>query len=137
MLEAFKRHLQEQGYSVTSPRTQLFRYMQANDPASLSAIVADNKGMDRASIYRTLTLFRKLGVIQDVIMGGRKMVELVDTFDSHHHHISCVRCGRSVSVEDPELEERLEALARLHDIEPRSHQIEISGVCRECITIGV
>jgi Fur family ferric uptake transcriptional regulator len=137
MLESFKHHLQAQGYSVTGPRVQLFRYLQANDPAGLRAIIADNQGMDRASIYRTLTLFRRLGVIQDIITGGRKMIELADTFDSHHHHISCVRCGRSVSVEDAAIEERLKEIAADHGITAWSHQVEISGVCRMCTTIGV
>lgn len=131
-MEAFKRRLREHGYSMTAPRLAIFRYLQANHPAHLSSIIADNPGIDRASVYRTLTLFRELDMIQDIITGGQKMIELMDTFDSHHHHISCVRCGRSVTVEDAELERRLAMLAETHGIVPVSHQIEVSGICKNC-----
>jgi len=136
-MEKFKHYLRAHGYSVTAPRVAIFRYLQANDPAGLSAIISDNGDMDRASVYRTLTLFRKLNVIQDVITGGHKMVELADGFDNHHHHVSCLQCGRSVTVEDVALEQRLVELALANGITPRSHQIEVSGVCRACASGGV
>jgi Fur family transcriptional regulator, ferric uptake regulator len=136
MVDKFKHYLKAQGHSVTAPRLAVFRYLQANDPAGLSSIIADTQGVDRASIYRTLTLFRGLHIIQDIITGGQKMIELADGFDSHHHHISCMQCGTSVTVEDEAIEQRLQELALAKGIVPQTHQIEVSGICRACAKLA-
>jgi Fe2+ or Zn2+ uptake regulation protein len=94
--------------------------------------VAAHPHSDQASVYRTIALFKTLAVVQDVISGGHKLIELTDAFDSHHHHISCSSCGRSISVEDPKLERYLTQLATAHGITPQSHQIEVTGLCQDC-----
>ncbi len=51
--------------------------------------------------------------------------------ESHHHHLVCRECGRSVEVEGPEVEawaERVAAAAGYTDI---SHTVELFGLCAE------
>lgn len=99
----------------------------------MAALIKHHAGqIDRASIYRTVALFRKLGIIQDIVAGGRRMIELTDSFDSHHHHLSCLRCGKSRTVADHALESDLERIASCNGFQPVSHQIEISGICADC-----
>ena len=131
-MDAFKHHLKAHGASLTAGRLAVFAYLQQHEPATLASLILAHPELDRASVYRTIGLFKQLGVAREAIIGGRKMLELTDRFDQHHHHLVCTGCGRSVSIEDAALERRLEQLARAHGLAPTSHQIEVSGLCATC-----
>ena len=133
MTEKLKHHLRNSGLKVTGPRLAVFEFLREHDPSSVSAIIENYSGkIDRASIYRTVALFRQHGVIQDIVAGGRRMIELTDSFDSHHHHLSCLECGKSETVSDHTLESDLDRISAMKGFRPVSHQIEISGVCPDC-----
>jgi Fe2+ or Zn2+ uptake regulation protein len=132
MLDKLKTHLKTHGASITPSRLAVFKYLQAHDRTPTQSVISGLPQYDQASVYRTITLFKELGIIQDVIANRQKMIELTDAFDSHHHHISCQNCGRSVTVEDPALERRLRQLAIEHGITPLAHQIEVTGLCTDC-----
>lgn len=89
--------------------------------------------IDRASLYRTITLFEKLGIVHRIYIGWKYKVELSDVFLHHHHHISCVTCGRIVALkEESQIEALLSQLARRYDFEAQGHQLEIQGICSDC-----
>jgi Fur family ferric uptake transcriptional regulator len=126
--------LRDHGFSVTKPRLAVFDYLREHDPTLVAELIAAQAGrINQASVYRSLALFKRLGIIQDVVVGGRRMIELSDHYDTHHHHISCVRCGMTVTIgSDPIIEQRLNALAKAHGIIPNNHQVEVSGLCADC-----
>jgi Fur family transcriptional regulator, ferric uptake regulator len=128
----FENRLRQHDHSVTPPRVEVFEYLRAHDPATMSDIINYNDKIDQATIYRTIALFKKLDIAHDVILGGRKMIELTDEFDIHHHHVSCLKCGRTTTVEDPVLERRLQLLAQSQGVRPVGHQVEITGICAVC-----
>lgn len=132
MNQAIEQALREHGYSITPQRLAVYSFMQRHDPTSMSELVDGCAHIDRASVYRTITLFRQLGIAGDAIINGRKMLELSDPYDMHHHHITCTGCGTSVSVHDELLEQDLEQLALTHGYLPTQHQIEIRGLCAQC-----
>jgi Fe2+ or Zn2+ uptake regulation protein len=125
-------YLKQSGYSVTAPRLAVFEYLAANDPTTVEAVIDYALDFNRASIYRSLALFRRLGVIQDIVASGRRMIELTDAFDTHHHHLSCQVCGALASIEDAAIERRLDQIARARGYQPVRHQIEVSGICAQC-----
>lgn len=133
MSEELKHHLRGSGLKVTAPRLAVFSFLEQNDPSTVSAVIEHHsEQIDRASIYRTVALFRKLGIIQDIVAGGKRMIELTDTFGSHHHHLSCLQCGKSKAVDDHALESDLARIADKNGFRPVSHQIEMSGICADC-----
>ena len=132
MSNQLSNYLKQSGYSVTAPRLVVFEYLDQNDPTTVEAVIAHAVGIDRASVYRTLALFRQLGVIQDIVASGRRMIELTDAFDTHHHHISCQVCGVLETIEDVAIEQRLDQIARTKGFAPVRHQIEVSGICANC-----
>ena len=52
--------------------------------------------------------------------------------DSHHHHLVCRSCGRTVEVEGPQVERWADQVATAHGFAEVSHTIEIFGRCRDC-----
>jgi Fur family transcriptional regulator, ferric uptake regulator len=135
MIDLLRRQLKDAGQSVTEPRVAVFKFLQTHEPATLAQVIAAlTPAIDRASVYRTIHLFRQLSVVHDVVVGGRRMIELTDQFDSHHHHLSCLRCGTISTIDDPELERLLARLADRRGFVPSAHQIEVSGLCHKCYT---
>jgi len=96
-------------------------------------LVARCSDIDRASVYRTVALFEKLGIVKRLQMGWKYKLELSDQFHHHHHHLTCLNCGKIVPLPaDPELETKLRAIAAHERFKIRDHQIEIQGLCENC-----
>lgn len=88
---------------------------------------------DRASVYRTVELFERLGIVQRIQVGWKYRLELSDSFNPHHHHIHCTQCSRVVSLsEDAALERHISSLAHQAGFQLTSHQLELSGLCESC-----
>ncbi len=133
VINKFHDLLREKGRSITKSRSLLFEYLQQSGPVSPRQFMEDNAAIaDRASLYRTLMLFRQLDVIEDRIIGGKRLVELTDTYDSHHHHLTCEACGKSIALTMPEIENELVELCKQQGFKVSSHTIEISGRCADC-----
>lgn len=125
--------LQQNSQRNTAARQAVFALLKNRSPISIADLRAKKcDDFDTASLYRTLTLFRKLGVIQDVVIGGKRKVELTDHFTPHHHHLACSRCGKTISLHDDALEEYLANLANKNGFRHDAHSFEITGMCAEC-----
>lgn len=133
MLDKFHELLRERGKSITRPRSLLFEYLLKSGPVPVAQFMRDNENVaDRASLYRALAMFHELGVIEDRIIRGQRMVELTDLYDAHHHHLTCNTCGTSVAITMPDIEQDLIELCRAYGFETSSHVIEASGLCADC-----
>lgn len=126
--------LKNKGYSITEPRKLVFSLLWGKEPLSMRELSELSKGfMDRASLYRTVSLFEGLGLVQRIYIGWKYKIELSDTFTHHHHHISCLKCGKIVAVtEEDEIEMLIDNLAKRHGFTHPSHQLEIRGYCSSC-----
>lgn len=126
--------LKDSGYSVTTPRKIVCELLWHQEPLSMHELTLRSKGkIDRASLYRTLALFERLGLVQRINVGWKYKVELSDVFTHHHHHLSCLNCGKIVAItEEDEIERLIKAIARSYGFVPRGHQLEITGYCTSC-----
>lgn len=122
------------GYSLTAPRKVVFEVLQHKEPQTMRDLVAACRGkVDRASVYRTIQLFEQVGIVQRLQIGWKYKLELSDKFSVHHHHLSCIKCGHTIAIdEDAVLEKRMYALTMAYDFMPQDHQLEIRGLCNAC-----
>ena len=51
---------------------------------------------------------------------------------THHHHLVCRSCGRSIEVEAPAVEAWATAIGRTHGFSEMTHTVELFGTCRDC-----
>jgi Fe2+ or Zn2+ uptake regulation protein len=125
--------LQHAGYSSTQARRLVFRALQGQTPLTMHELVERCRDIDRASVYRTIALFERLGIVQRVQTGWKYRLELSDTFHEHHHHATCLNCRRSFDIpEDTRLEVRLYEMADTMDFQLERHQLELQGYCLDC-----
>jgi Fur family transcriptional regulator, ferric uptake regulator len=121
-------------YSLTKTRRAVFAALQDKEPQTMQEVVAACRGQaDRASVYRTIKLFEKLGIVQRLQIGWKYKLELSDRFHNHHHHLTCLKCGRLLPLPADEiLEQRLRLLADRQNFRMQGHQLEIQGLCAAC-----
>ncbi len=132
--ETLQSLLKKDGASLTRPRKVVFDLLMNQGPQSMQVLVQRAKGkIDRATVYRTIELFEKLGIIHRLNIGWKYKVELSDVFTGHHHHLYCTACGRMFELPDsPMLETMIDSVATKTDFSPRGHQLEIYGLCASC-----
>lgn len=105
-----------------------------------AALYAEHPGLGLTTVYRTLELLHRLGLVQKVASGdGQSRYELrSEGGKGHHHHLICTRCGRIIDYRDfigEELElvkKSEEALAKKHNFLIRDHNFEFLGLCEKC-----
>jgi Fur family ferric uptake transcriptional regulator len=126
--------LKEGGYSYTVARIFVCELLWDQEPQAMRDLVAHSKGtIDRASLYRAIELFERLGIVQRIYIGWKYKIELSDIFTHHHHHISCLGCGKVVAItEEDEVERLISNLAARHKFTAQNHQLEIRGYCEQC-----
>jgi len=134
--ETFSALLKSHGQSVTKARLAVFEALLGEEPLAMREVVARTKGVDRASVYRAIDLFEKLGIVQRLNSGWKYKIELSDKFAAHHHHLSCVGCGKTIAISGHELETFIDQLATHYGFAPTAHQIEIQGYCKACRAAG-
>jgi Fur family transcriptional regulator, ferric uptake regulator len=121
---------------MTTPRQAVFTAMHDSGlPLSIAAITKQCANVDRVSIYRTIELFVRLGIVETVPVGWKQRYELTSPFKPHHHHLYCTRCHALIDVHSKKLEQLIAALAKEYDFTPNEHKFEVSGYCKQCSNI--
>ena len=87
------------------------------------------------TVYRTLWLFKDLGLITTLGSPGKERTRFDANLD-HHHHFVCVKCGLtrdfySDAFDNLELPDALVSIG--HAVKT---QVEVKGLCRECARGG-
>lgn len=130
----FKNTLVKNGHRITSARLATFKLLYTGDALSMNELLALAKGkVDRVSVYRCLDLFEKLGIVHRIHMGWKYKFELSDTYIAHHHHMTCLSCGKVYNIEDEKhIEEFIHRVATSKGFTPRRHTFEVDGYCANC-----
>lgn len=126
--------LKQHNYSVTKTRQAVFNAMIDTGPVTMAQLVNKVRAhADRASVYRTVELFERLGIINRLQIGWKYKLELSDMFTEHHHHATCLQCGKVIALEeDKALESSIHVLAKSAGFTTTNHILEIRGICASC-----
>jgi Fur family ferric uptake transcriptional regulator len=130
--DTFTQLLKTNRQSITAARLHIFEALVGQEPLTMHELVARVPAVDRASVYRAVDVFERLGIVQRLNTGWKYKLELSDKFADHHHHLTCAQCGTTTAMNEDELESVIERLAAAHGFTPTAHQIEIQGLCADC-----
>lgn len=132
-LQQLQSTLKQHGQSLTEPRQAVFNALLGHEPQSMRQLAGACPHINRSSVYRTVALFERLGIVQRLQIGWKYKLELTETFSYHHHHLTCLHCGRIIAFDEtPELAVSLRQIARANGFQMESHQLEIQGLCDRC-----
>lgn len=132
--QKLKTILKKAGFSLTESRLIVFDLLLDQEAQSMQVLTKRAEGKaDRATLYRTIELFERLGIVHRLNIGWKYKIELSEMFAGHHHHFYCTNCGRTYSLpESPMLETMINSVASKEGFSPRGHQLEIHGLCANC-----
>jgi Fur family ferric uptake transcriptional regulator len=89
----------------------------------------DNVGL--STVYRTLQALADADEV-DVLRAEDGETRYRRCSSTHHHHLVCRQCGRTVEVEGPTVERWATGIAEEHGYDDVSHTLEIFGLCPTC-----
>ncbi len=86
----------------------------------------------RATVYRTLPLLVRAGLLKEVIHGEKQHHYEPIRGEERHDHLICIQCGTILEFENGSLREIEKEICKQHEFRPKKILIEIFGYCRGC-----
>ena len=131
------QELSSKGFRLTSQRRALIKTIQEAkghlDAASLLRVARKRRArIDRATVYRTLDLLKKLGLIDELdlmhLEGEKHFYEAKPLID--HLHLACYKCGAVIEYTTPTFERLKREIAQRFQI--GVIRLEVGGWCKQC-----
>lgn len=98
-LNRFARILRDHSEKATQARIDtLTALSRERYPLSIKEISQKVKAPDQSTLYRTLEMLAKKGIVKEVSLGQSIKYEIA-IGRAHHHHVSCTSCDLVVDVE--------------------------------------
>ncbi len=133
--EAMER-MKEKGFKYTEKREKMLalfaeekRYLSAKDV--LEQLQAEYPGMSFDTIYRNLSLFAELNILEETELEGEKRFRFSCSPTEHHHHLICLGCGRTKHIDRCPMDL---IQPQFPDFQISGHKFEIYGKCEDCLS---
>ena len=132
--------LHDRGQRLTPQRQRVLAlFERIGEGTHLSAeevhqrLLGEKERVSLATVYRTLRLLSSLGLLQELELpeGGRRF-ELAGDAHRDHHHLVCVRCGRTEEFESGEVLAAGEAAAGRFGFRLLDCVLNVRALCPDC-----
>ncbi|MBE7446558.1 MAG: transcriptional repressor [Planctomycetia bacterium] len=135
--DIFKEYLDSKKLKFTVERQKILERVFANykhfEADELLIDLRQNKlKISKATIYRTLSLLVKCGLLREVIFGERHTHYEPVFGQDHHDHLVCNNCGKIIEFVNHRIERLQDEVCKKNDFEPQSHRLQIQGLCAVC-----
>src|SRR3989339_870558 len=135
--DIFKEYLTSKKLKFTSERQAILNRVFENhkhfeaDELLVDLRLNDMK-ISKATIYRTLALLVKSGLLREVIFGERHARYEHVYGHEHHDHLVCIKCGKIIEFSDERIEKYQDEVCRKNKFKVDSHRLQIQGLCEDC-----
>ena len=131
--------VEAQGIRLTAQRRALIEVIQEAtshlDAASLLELARRrDPNIDRATVYRTIELLKRLGMIDELDLmhlNGEKHYYEVKT-QKDHLHLACFNCGEIEEFASPTFERLKREISTMNDFDIQVMRLEVGGLCSAC-----
>ena len=125
--------LEDKGYRSTVPRRAITALLERKQGGfSVEEISDELPLVGRATVYRTIKLLLKAGVVCKLaMMDGAPKYSLSRV--EHHHHTVCVSCGTVGEFRAATVERMLRAIGDDIPGEIAGHRVEFYITCDRCL----
>ena len=135
MAQRATERMQLAGYKLTPPRLAVLHVLDETDEhlsraQILARVQAVQPAIGRATVYRTLELLIRLGVVRPIYLGEQTVC--FTRADRGHHHLICSDCGQVVEFDECAVDQLQETLAQRLNFDIRGHLLEFYGLCERC-----
>jgi Fur family ferric uptake transcriptional regulator len=132
--------LASKGVRMTAQRRAVIEAIQTapehvDAESLLSLAKRSTANIDRATVYRTIELLKKHGLIDELdlmhLEGEKHFYEARTKTD--HLHLACFRCGRIEEFASPLFDQLKEQISRETGFSVRVARLEVGGSCPNCL----
>lgn len=139
-LDVFIDKIIEKGHKLTKQRKIILEFLLNIDGEHLNSeeiyanLKKDFPDIGIATVYRTLVLFEKLGIVQKIDLDdGYSRYEIYELGQKHrHHHLICTRCGGIQEVKYDLLDTIEEQIMNKNNFLIKDHNVKFYGYCSNC-----
>ncbi len=140
-LEEAKTMLRRKGYRLTGPRLAILDYMirEKGHPDVqdiFEGIRSECPGIGVATIYRTVDLLVKAGLMRALVFKGNQVRYELNRPDDHHHHLVCKACGEIEEFASCNFKAISKEIADITCFRIEEHTLEVYGHCSNCLFDG-
>jgi Fe2+ or Zn2+ uptake regulation protein len=93
--------------------------------------IARDVSISQATVYRTLNLFKELGLIDEMRLGNIRCYYEVKQ-SPEHQHLVCRGCGKVMEFQNPHFKKLVEAIRREHGFKVTKAELYLEGYCPKC-----
>jgi Fur family ferric uptake transcriptional regulator len=138
--EGLRTSLHDRGQRLTPQRQRVLAlFERIGEGTHLSAeevhqrLLKAQERVSLATVYRTLRLLSSMGLLQELELpeGGRRF-ELAGDTHRDHHHLVCVRCGRTEEFENTAVLAAGEHAAAAHAFRLLDCVLTVRALCPRC-----
>lgn len=90
-----------------------------------------NESISLATVYRTLQLFKELGLVEERRL-GQVYCHYEVKGSTDHQHLVCRSCGKVIEFESPLISKLVEELRHEHGFSLTKIELYMEGYCRRC-----
>ncbi len=132
------RPMTRKSIRTTRQRTEVLAALAATEGFSsaqdLHAEIRKRQGgVGLTTVYRTLAALVKAGSVHVIRSeSGESLFGHCSTAPSHHHHLRCRHCGRTVELSNDGFEEWVRSVGERYGFTDLTHECEVHGVCSRC-----
>ncbi len=128
--------LSELGYRLTPQRMMVLSAIENSDnhisaEEIYAQIVAKYPQVNISTVYRTLELLKRLGLVTETDLGGGR-VRYHSAEKGHHHHLVCEKCGTIINIDESTLARLQDVLLHRYNFSARLSHLAIFGRCVNC-----
>ena len=128
--------LSERGYRMTPQRMMVLSAIEGSNhhisaEEIYAQVVAKYPHLNISTVYRTLELLHKLGLVTETDLGGGR-VRYHPADKGHHHHLVCQECGKVIDLDESVLESLKLVLKRDYKFDPEIRHMAFFGTCADC-----
>jgi Fur family ferric uptake transcriptional regulator len=124
------RYATRQGEAITEVLADVTEFRTAQDIHAELRRRGHRVGL--TTVYRHLNLLVERGSVDVLRTPSGETIYRRCAVESHHHHLICRFCGKTVEFEGPEVERRTEEVARAAGFHDVAHTVEVFGTCQDC-----
>jgi len=128
--------LRQHGYKFTPQRRIVIQTVASSQDHLTPAAIYEKVHQERpniglVTIYRTLDILAKLGLICELHAGG-SCRSYTTGASEHHHHLICTNCGKVVDFSGYDLSQLEQRLSLETGFDIEDHLLEFVGLCQAC-----
>jgi Fe2+ or Zn2+ uptake regulation protein len=125
-----------QGHLLTNQRRLLLELLRGSEghidaKELLRRASARDESISQATVYRTLNLFKELGLIDEMRLDNIRCYYEVRQ-SPEHQHLVCRGCGKVIEFQNPHFKQLIEAIRREHGFQVTKAALYLEGYCPEC-----